>query len=143
MLKEFQSFINRGNVVQLAVAVIIGAAFSKITDSLTNDIIMPVVGAVFGGLDFSNYFYRLGPIPATFHGNARSYVALKAAGVAVFGWREFLTVTLNFVILAVIIFLMVRAANRAFERTEEESPSGPSEVDLLVEIRDELKKRPR
>jgi large conductance mechanosensitive channel len=141
MLSEFKAFINRGNVMHLAVAVIIGAAFAKITTSLTDDIIMPVVGFLFGGLDFSNYFFRLGRIPATFHGNPRSYVDLHTAGIAVLGWGQFLTVCLNFLILAFIIFLMVRAANRAFDRSEEEKDAAPSEIDLLTEIRDELRKR--
>ncbi len=141
MLKEFKSFIARGNVLDLAVAVIIGAAFAKITTSLTEDIIMPVVGTVFGGFDFSNYFVRLGPIPATFQGNPHSYDALKSAGVAVLGWGEFLTVCLNFVILAFIVFLLVRGAHRLERKKEEKAQSGPSEVDLLKEIRDELRKR--
>ena len=139
MLSEFKAFIARGNVLDLAVAVIIGGAFSKITTSLVDDIIMPVVGSLFGGLDFSNHFIRLGPIPAAFHGNARSYVDMKAAGVAVLGWGQFLTVALNFLILAFIIFLMVRGANRIIDRGADK-PSAPSEVDLLTEIRDELRK---
>ncbi len=139
MLKEFRDFIARGNVLDLAVAVIIGAAFATITASLTSDLIMPVVGAIFGGLDFANYFTLLGPIPDTFKGDPSSYAALKEAGVAVLGWGQFVTVLINFLILAFVVFLIVRSANRMMKRGEE--AAGPSEVDLLVEIRDELRKR--
>src|SRR3954469_3169546 len=112
MLKEFRDFIARGNVLDLAVAVIIGAAFGTIATSLTQDIIMPVVGAIFGGLDFSSRFVLLGPIPADYAGSPTDYAALKKAGVAVLGWGQFLTVVLNFLILAFIIFLLVRSANK-------------------------------
>ena len=90
MLGEFRNFINRGNVLDLAVAVIIGAAFATITASVTEDLIMPVVGALFGGVDFSNYFLRIGPIPPDVQGNSGSYADLKRAGVAVIGWGQFL-----------------------------------------------------
>src|SRR5687767_13043831 len=100
MLTEFRDFIARGNVLDLAVAVIIGAAFATITASLTGDIIMPIVGAIFGGLDFANYFVVLGPVPDSFRGDPNSYAALKEAGVAVLGWGQFITVLINFVILA-------------------------------------------
>ena len=139
MISEFRDFIARGNVLDLAVAVIIGAAFATITASLTADIIMPIVGAIFGGLDFANNFILLGPIPETFQGDPNSYAALKEAGVAVLGWGQFVTVLINFVILGFVIFLLVRTATKAMRRSEE--ASGPSEVDLLTEIRDELKKR--
>ena len=139
MLSEFRDFIARGNVLDLAVAVIIGAAFATIATSLTGDIIMPVVGAIFGGLDFANYFTLLGPIPDGFKGNPASYADLKNAGVAVLGWGQFVTVLINFLILAFVIFLIVRYANRLTRRGEE--AAGPSEVDLLTEIRDELKRR--
>ena len=140
MLKEFREFIARGNVLDLAVAVIIGGAFATITTSLTGDIIMPVVGAIFGGLDFANYFMLLGPIPETFKGDPNSYAALKEAGAAVLGWGQFVTVVINFLILAFVIFLLVRTANRMMKKAEEAS-AGPSEVELLAEIRDELRKR--
>ena len=140
MLSEFRAFIARGNVLDLAVAVIIGAAFATIATSLTDDVIMPVIGAVFGGLDFSNYFVLLGPIPDGFRGNPQSYAELKAAGVAVLGWGQFVTVLINFLILAFIIFLLVRWANKMAKKGEA-APAGPSEVDLLTEIRDELRKR--
>ena len=140
MLSEFKAFIARGNVLDLAVAVIIGAAFATITASLTDDIIMPIVGAVFGGLDFANYFTLLGPIPAGFKGDPASYAALKEAGVAVLGWGQFITVLINFLILAFVIFLIVRYANRMMKRGDD-APAGPTEIELLAEIRDELRKR--
>ena len=140
MIGEFKAFIARGNVLDLAVAVIIGAAFATIAASLTDDVIMPIVGAIFGGLDFANYFALLGPIPDGFKGNPDSYADLKAGGVAVLGWGQFVTVLINFLILAFIIFLLVRYANRMLKRGEE-TPSGPTEAELLTEIRDELRKR--
>ena len=140
MFSEFKAFIARGNVLDLAVAVIIGAAFATITASLTGDIIMPIVGAIFGGLDFANYFMLLGPVPETFKGDPTSYAALKEAGVAVLGWGQFVTVLINFLILAFVIFLIVRYANKMTRRGED-APGGPSEVDLLTQIRDELKRR--
>jgi large conductance mechanosensitive channel len=140
MLSEFKAFIAKGNVIDLAVAVIIGAAFATIVASLTGDIIMPIIGAIFGGADFSSYFTVLGAIPADFKGDPTSYAALKEAGVAVLGWGQFLTVLINFLILAFVIFLLVRQANRIM-RKPDDAPAGPSEVDLLTEIRDELKKR--
>ena len=140
MLREFRDFIARGNVLDLAVAVIIGAAFATITTSLTQDIIMPVVGWIFGGLDFASYFCVLGSIPEGFKGDPNSYTDLKAAGVAVFGWGQFVTVVINFLILAFIIFLLVRMANRLTRRGED-AAAGPSETELLTEIRDELRKR--
>lgn len=139
MLGEFKSFVAKGNVLDLAVAVIIGAAFATITSSLTDDIIMPVVGAIFGGLDFANYFTVLGPIPDGFKGNPSSYVDLKTAGVAVLGWGQFVTVLINFLILTLIIFLLVRAANRMMRRGEH--AGGPTELKLLADIRHELRKR--
>ena len=140
MLKDFRAFIAKGNVLDLAVAVIIGAAFAKITTSLTEDIIMPVVGAIFGGLDFSSHFALLGPVPADYHGSMADYAALKKAGAPVLGWGEFVTVIINFLILAFIIFLMVRWATKLV-RKPEEAASGPTEVELLTEIRDELRRR--
>ena len=140
MLSEFKAFIAKGNVLDLAVAVIIGGAFATITTSLTADIIMPIVGAIFGGLDFANYFILLGPIPDGFKGNPASYADLKEAGAAVLGWGQFVTVLINFLILAFIIFLLVRSASKMVKKAEE-APAGPSEVDLLTEIRDELRKR--
>jgi large conductance mechanosensitive channel len=140
MLKEFRTFIAKGNVLDLAVAVIIGAAFAKIVASLTDDIIMPIVGKVFGGLDFSSHFLLLGPVPADYHGSMTDYAALKKAGAPVLGWGAFVTEIVSFVILAFIIFLMVRWATRMM-RKREEGPGGPTEIELLTEIRDELKRR--
>ena len=139
MLKQFRDFIARGNVLDLAVAVIIGAAFATITASLTDDIIMPIVGKIFGGLDFSSYFTLLGPIPADYAGSPTDYAALKKAGVPVLGWGHFITVLINFLILAFIIFLIIRSANKITHKGEE--AAGPTEVDLLTQIRDELKER--
>ena len=123
MLREFRDFIARGNVLDLAVAVIIGAAFATITTSLTDDIIMPVVGAIFGGLDFASYFILLGPIPDGLCGIADSYAELKKAGVAVLGWGQFITVLINFLILAFIIFLIVRSANKMMRKQAEDAPA--------------------
>ena len=140
MLREFRAFIAKGNVLDLAVAVIIGAAFAKIATSLTEDIIMPVVGAIFGGLDFSSYFVLLGKVPDGYKGSMTDYAALKAAGAPVLGWGEFVTVVINFLILAFVIFLLIRWANRLMKKGAD-APAGPTEVELLTEIRDELKRR--
>jgi large conductance mechanosensitive channel len=140
MLKDFRDFIAKGNVLDLAVAVIIGAAFAKIVTSLTDDIIMPIVGKIFGGLDFSSHFTLLGPVPADYHGSMTDYAALKKAGAPVLGWGTFLTEVVSFLILAFIIFLMVRWATKLMRRRDE-APAGPTEVELLAEIRDELRKR--
>ena len=126
MFREFREFIARGNVLDLAVAVIIGGAFATITTSLTGDVIMPVVGAIFGGLDFANHFVLLGPIPETFKGDPASYAALKEAGVAVLGWGQFVTVVINFLILAFVIFLLVRGANRMTTEKADEAPAAPT-----------------
>nr|WP_294847924.1 large conductance mechanosensitive channel protein MscL [uncultured Sphingomonas sp.] len=140
MLSEFKEFIAKGNVLDLAVAVIIGAAFGKIVTSLTEDIIMPIIGWIFGGIDFSSHFVRLGAIPADFKGDAAKYADLKAAGVAMLGWGEFLTQVINFLIMAFVIFLLVRQANKLMPK-KDEAPAGPTEVELLTEIRDSLKKK--
>ena len=139
MFSEFKAFIARGNVLDLAVAVIIGAAFATIVASLTGDVIMPIIGAIFGGADFSSHFILLN-VPDGYTGSMSDYGALKEAGAAMIGYGAFLTAVLNFVILAFVIFLLVRAANRLIAK-KEEGPAGPSEIELLTEIRDELKKR--
>jgi large conductance mechanosensitive channel len=140
MLGEFKAFIARGNVLDLAVGVIIGAAFGKIVASLTDDVIMPVISAATGGIDFSQKFVLLGSIPADYKGEM-TYAALKAAGVAMLGWGSFITAVINFLILAFVIFLIVRQANKMMAKPEAPAaPAGPSEVDLLTEIRDALKK---
>lgn len=145
MLKEFKAFIARGNVLDLAVAVIIGAAFGRIVTSLTDDIIMPVIGKITGGLDFSNYFLRLGEVPASYTGSITSYADLKKAGVPLLGYGAFITVAVNFLIVAFIIFLIVRTVNRITVRdkaVEDAKPTPePAELALLREIRDELRAR--
>ena len=138
MLQEFKAFIAKGNVLDLAVAVIIGAAFATIVSSLTDDIIMPVIGAIFGGADFSNYFIMLG-VPDGYTCSKSDYAALKEAGAAMIGYGAFLTAVINFLILAFVIFLLVRWANRLMKKEDE--GAGPTEVELLAEIRDELRKR--
>ena len=139
MWSDFKAFIARGNVLDLAVAVIIGAAFATIVGSLTGDIIMPVIGAIFGGADFSSHFILLS-VPEGYTGSMSDYAALKEAGAAMIGYGAFLTALVNFLILAFVIFLLVRWANRLIGKKEDEA-GGPSEVDLLAEIRDELRKR--
>ena len=142
MLKDFRAFIAKGNVLDLAVAVIIGAAFAKIVTSLTDDIIMPIIGKIFGGIDFSSHFLLMGPVPADYHGSMKDYAALKKAGAPVLGWGQFVTEVVSFVILAFIIFLMVRWATKMMAKKEEPAaPAGPTEIELLAEIRDELRKR--
>jgi large conductance mechanosensitive channel len=146
MIKEFKEFAVKGNVMDLAVGVIIGGAFSNIVNSVVKDLIMPVIGVVTGGLDFSNKFIRLGDIPASFKGNPDSYKDLQTAGVAAFGYGSFITVAINFVILAFIIFLMVKFINKLRQPAEAapaEPPPTPEDVILLREIRDSLKSNPR
>ena len=140
MLSEFKAFIAKGNVIDLAVAVIIGGAFGTIVTSLTADIIMPLVGAIFGGVDFSSKFILLSA-PEGSTGSMTDYAALKEAGAAMIGYGAFITAVINFLILAFIIFLLVRQANKLMPKAEE-APAGPSEVELLTEIRDELRRRP-
>ena len=140
---EFKEFALKGNVMDLAVGVIIGGAFGKIVDSLVKDIIMPIVGRIFGGLDFSNYFILLGNPPADFKG-AMTYADLSKAGVPLLAYGSFITVAINFVILAIIIFMMVRQIN-AMKKAEPPAPPAPpaptsDEVLLLREIRDALRK---
>jgi large conductance mechanosensitive channel len=139
MLKEFQEFISKGNVMDLAVGVIIGAAFGKIVASLVDDIIMPIVGAIFGGLDFNNYFLPLSSAVTT-----PSLVEAKKQG-AVLAYGSFLTVVINFLILAWIIFLMIKAVNNMRRRLAAEKPAAPAappaDVALLTEIRDLLAKK--
>ena len=139
MLEEFKTFIARGNVLDLAVAVIIGAAFGAIVTSLTGDVIMPAIGALFGGMDLSNHFILLS-VPPGYQGSLTDYAALKEAGAAMIGYGAFITAVINFVILAFVIFLLVRVANRLIAK-KEEATAGPSEIELLTEIRDELRKR--
>ncbi|MDR0226469.1 MAG: large conductance mechanosensitive channel protein MscL [Burkholderiaceae bacterium] len=140
MMQEFREFAVKGNVVDLAVGVIIGGAFGKIVDSVVNDLIMPVVGLVFGKLDFSNLFLVLGTVP---QGTAMTLDALKKAGVPVFAYGNFITVAVNFVILAFIIFMMVKQINRLRREAPAApapAPVTPEDIVLLREIRDSLKK---
>ncbi|OYV40144.1 MAG: large-conductance mechanosensitive channel protein [Thiomonas sp. 20-64-5] len=138
MMQDFKAFAVKGNVIDLAVAVIIGGAFGKIVDSLVNDVIMPVVGAIFGKLDFSNLFLVLGKVP---EGTAQTLVAMKKAGVPVLAYGSFITVAVNFMILAFIIFMMVRMISK-LKHAEPPAPPAPTPEDivLLREIRDALKK---
>ena len=140
MIQEFKEFAVKGNVVDLAVGVIIGAAFGKIVDSIVGDLIMPLIGAMVGKLDFSNLFVTLGNVPA---GTEMTLAALKKAGVPVFAYGSFITVAVNFIILAFIIFLMVKQINKLKKEAPAEAPAAPAtpeDVMLLREIRDSLKK---
>jgi large conductance mechanosensitive channel len=143
MLKEFRDFAVKGNVIDLAVAVIIGGAFGKIVESLVKDVIMPVIGRVFGGLDFTNYFIMLGNPPAGYSG-PQTYEALTKAGVPLLAYGSFVTIVINFLILAFVIFWMVKrlsAAKALLDSKPPPPPPTPEDVLLLREIRDELKKR--
>ncbi len=142
MIKEFQEFIAKGNVIDLAVGIIIGGAFGLIVSSLVDDIVMPVVGAIFGGFDFSNYF-----VPLSSNVTATSLAAAREQG-AVFAYGSFITVIINFLILAFIIFLMVKAVNNMRRRLARQEAAGavpsapPADILLLTEIRDLLARRP-
>lgn len=137
MLSEFKAFIARGNVLDLAVGVIIGAAFGKIVTSMTDDLIMPVISLITGGgTDFTSKYIVLGGAEKVTAG--MSLVAAKAAGANVFAWGSFITAAINFLILAFVIFLIVRQANKVLPPP---AAAGPTDVDLLTEIRDELRKR--
>ena len=140
VLGEFREFAVKGNVIDLAVGVIIGGAFGKIVDSLVKDLIMPVVGRLVGGLDFSNWFIMLGSPPPGYTG-PMTYEALTKAGVPLFAYGNFITVTINFFILAFIIFLMVKEINRLKRQEPAPPPAPPEQVKLLREIRDALKKK--
>ena len=143
MLKEFREFVMRGNVIDLAVGVIIGAAFGKIVDSLVKDVIMPIIGLLVGGLDFSNWFMILGKLPPGYSG-PMTYEALSKAGVPLLAYGNFITIVINFIILAFIIFWMVRMFQRAKEKLDPKAAAAPTPEDvvLLREIRDLLKRRP-
>jgi large conductance mechanosensitive channel len=135
MLEEFKKFALRGNVVDLAIGVIIGAAFSSIVNSLVGDIIMPIVGAITGGIDFSNYF-----LPLSAKATATTLAEAKKQG-AVLAWGNFLTITLNFIIIAFVLFLAIRGLNKLVRKEEEKAPSLSKTEQLLTEIRDQLKPR--
>ncbi len=137
MLSEFKKFALRGNVVDLAIGVIIGAAFGGIVNSLVGDIIMPVVGAITGGLDFSNYF-----TPLSAKVTAASLAEAKKQG-AVLAWGNFLTISLNFIIIAFVLFLAIRAVNRLMRAEADKAPALSKQEQLLTEIRDLLQKNDR
>jgi large conductance mechanosensitive channel len=141
MFKEFKEFAIKGNVIDLAVGVIIGAAFGKIVDSLVNDLIMPVISAIFGRMDFSSYFWVLGSVPDSI---PRTLEALRKVGVPVLSYGNFITVAINFLILAFAIFMMIQQIQRMKKREvsaqELETSPTPEEVLLLREIRDQLQK---
>lgn len=151
LFEEFKKFIARGNVLDLAVGVMIGAAFGKIVSSLTENIIMPLIGWAFGSIDFSKYFIRLGDIPATYTGSPTNYAALKAAGVAMIGYGEFITQIVNFLIIALVLFMLLRSVNRIVDELEQkkkdeestaDAPAVPTDpqLDTLREILSELRK---
>ncbi len=137
MASEFREFAVKGNVVDLAVGVIIGAAFGKIVDSLVNDLIMPIIGKALGGLDFTNYFVALSAIPPNI---APTLEAVRKAGIPVIAWGNFVNIVFNFIILAFVVFLMVKQINR-LRRETPKAPAPPEDVLLLREIRDSLKQR--
>ncbi len=139
---EFRNFAVKGNVVDLAVGVIIGGAFGKIVDSMVRDLIMPIIGRLFGGLDFSNWFFMLGNPPAGYSG-PMTYEALTKAGVPLFAYGNFITIVINFAILALVIFLMIQRFNAVKSKLDaapQPAPPTPEDVLLLREIRDALKK---
>ena len=141
MLKEFQTFIAKGNVMDLAVGIIIGAAFTAIVKSMVDDLINPIIGAIFGGVDFTNFFIVLG------EGEFASLEVAREAGAAAFAYGAFLTAVINFLIIAFVVFMLVKNVNRIKEsmaKKEAEAPAadpGPSEKDILIDIRDALAKR--
>jgi large conductance mechanosensitive channel len=140
MMKDFKDFALKGSVFDLAVAVIVGAAFGKIVDSLVKDIIMPLIGKLIGNLDFSNMFIIFGSIPNDFKGSATSYTDLVKAGVSVFAYGNFITIILNFLILAFIVFQMVRIYSKLKKSQPVPVEITAEEIVLLREIRDSLKK---
>ncbi|GGA06833.1 large-conductance mechanosensitive channel [Blastomonas marina] len=149
--KEFKKFIARGNVIDLAVGVVIGAAFGKITTSLAEGIIMPLIGWLFGDIDFSNKFVRLGPIPEGYDGSLTNYAELREAGVQMIGYGDLITQVINFLLIAFAVFMLVRGVNRAMDEMQElarqtedsaKSPDVPTDpqLDVLKKILAELKK---
>ena len=139
IMKEFRAFAVRGNVIDLAVGVIIGGAFGKIVDSLVNDIVMPLISTLLGGrIDFTNLFIVLGSVPDNV---PRTFDALKKAGIPIFAYGNFITISINFILLAFVIFQMVKIVNKIRLQDEEPKPTErtPEDIILLREIRDELK----
>ena len=141
MMKEFRAFAVRGNVVDLAVGIIIGGAFGKIVDSLVNDIVMPLISTLLGGrIDFTNLFIVLGSVPENV---PRTFDALKKAGTPIFAYGNFITISINFILLAFVIFQMVKIINRIREEEPKSEPPTPEDIVLLREIRDSLMSNPR
>ena len=139
MMKEFRAFAVRGNVVDLAVGVIIGGAFGKIVDSLVNDIVMPLISTLLGGrIDFTNLFIVLGTVPENV---PRNFDSLKKAGVPIFAYGNFITISINFFLLAFVIFQMVKIINKIRDEEPKPTPPTPEDIVLLREIRDELKSK--
>jgi large conductance mechanosensitive channel len=139
IMKEFRAFAVKGNVIDLAVGVIIGGAFGKIVDSLVNDIVMPLISSLLGGrIDFTNLFIVLGTVPDNV---PRTFDALKKAGIPIFAYGNFITISINFILLAFVIFQMVKIVNKIRLQDEEPKPTErtPEDIILLREIRDELK----
>lgn len=143
IVKEFKEFAVKGSMMDLAIGVIIGGAFSTIVNSVVKDLIMPIIGVAAGGLDFSNKFIRLGDIPSSFKGNPDSYKDLQSAGIAAFGYGSFITVLINFLILALIVFAMVKFINTLRKPDPSAVPPTPENTLLLREIRDTLNHQPR
>jgi large conductance mechanosensitive channel len=152
MLAEFKTFIARGNVMELAIGVLIGAALGKIVSALTDGMLMPLIGWLFGDIDFSNWFVRLGPIPADYRGSPTSYAQLKEAGVPMIGYGDFLTQTLDFLIIATALFFLVRSVNRLTEEVahrhrrekaaaDEAAARADPQLEVLQQILAELRKR--
>ncbi len=138
MMKEFRAFAIRGNVVDLAIGVIIGGAFGKIVDSLVNDIVMPLISSLLGGrIDFTNLFIVLGTVPDSV---PRTFDALKKAGIPIFAYGNFITISINFILLAFVIFQMVKIINKIRDEEPKSAPPTPEDIVLLREIRDILKK---
>ena len=139
MMKEFRAFAVRGNVVDLAVGIIIGGAFGKIVDSLVNDIVMPLISTLLGGrIDFTNLFIVLGTVPDNV---PRTFDALKKAGIPIFAYGNFITILINFILLAFVIFQMVKIINKIRAEEPKEAPPTPEDIMLLREIRDSLNKK--
>ncbi len=139
MMKEFRAFAVRGNVVDLAVGVIIGGAFGKIVDSLVNDVVMPLISTLFGGrIDFTNLFIVLGTVPEQI---PRTFDALKKAGIPIFAYGNFITISINFILLAFVIFQMVKLINKIRDEEPKVQAPTPEDIQLLREIRDSLSKK--
>lgn len=139
MIKEFKDFIAKGNVMDMAVGIIIGAAFTAIVTSLVSDLINPIIGVITGGIDFSNLFVNLG------EGDYATLAAAREAGAPVFAYGAFITAVINFLIIAFVVFLLVKMVNRLKDAATKKdeaaaAPTGPSELEVLLEIRDALKK---